>query len=60
MSHDDETGVRNWLRQQSEDLCAAGFDALAKRRGNSINFDGGYVEKWKFLPGSGFMICIHL
>jgi histone-lysine N-methyltransferase SETMAR len=26
-----ETDVRKWLRQQSEDLYAAGFDALVKR-----------------------------
>jgi hypothetical protein len=28
---DDETEVRKWLRQQSKDLHAAGFDALVKR-----------------------------
>jgi hypothetical protein len=26
-----ETEVRKWLRQQSKDFYAAGFDALAKR-----------------------------
>jgi hypothetical protein len=26
-----ETGVRKWLRQQSKDFYAAGFNALAKR-----------------------------
>jgi hypothetical protein len=26
-----ETEVRKWLRQQSKDLCAVGFDALVKR-----------------------------
>jgi hypothetical protein len=26
-----ETEVRNWLRQRSKDLYAAGFDALVKR-----------------------------
>jgi hypothetical protein len=26
-----ETGMRKWLRQQSKDFCAAGFDALVKR-----------------------------
>jgi hypothetical protein len=26
-----ETEVRKWLRQQSKDLYAAGFDALVKR-----------------------------
>jgi hypothetical protein len=33
--------VRKWLRQQSEDLSAAGFDALVK----CINVGGGCVEK---------------
>jgi hypothetical protein len=28
---DDETEVRKWLRQQSKDFYAAGFDALVKR-----------------------------
>jgi hypothetical protein len=28
---DDEMGVLNWLRQQSKDSYAAGFDALVKR-----------------------------
>jgi hypothetical protein len=36
-----ETEVRKWLRQQSKDLYAAGFDALEKRWDKS----GGYVEK---------------
>jgi hypothetical protein len=27
-----ETEVRKWLKQQSKDLYAAGFDALVKRR----------------------------
>jgi hypothetical protein len=26
-----EMEVREWLRQQSKDFCAAGFDALVKR-----------------------------
>jgi hypothetical protein len=42
---DDETEVWNWLRQQSKDLCAVGFDALAKRWNKCINVGGGYVEK---------------
>jgi hypothetical protein len=29
---DVETEIRKWLRQQSKDFCAAGFDALVKRR----------------------------
>jgi hypothetical protein len=45
---DDEevkTEMRKWLRQQSKDFCAAGFDALVKRWDKSINVGGGYVEK---------------
>jgi hypothetical protein len=41
---DDETEVRKWLRQQSKDSYAAGFDALKKRRDNCISVGGGYVE----------------
>jgi hypothetical protein len=26
-----ETEMRKWVRQQSKDFCAAGFDALVKR-----------------------------
>jgi hypothetical protein len=42
---DDEQEVQNWLRQQSKDFYAAGFDALVKRWGKCINVGGGYVEK---------------
>jgi hypothetical protein len=37
---DDEeiqTEVRKWLRQQSKDFYAAGFDTLVKRRDKCIN-----------------------
>jgi hypothetical protein len=37
--------VRKWLRQQSKDFYAAGFDALVKRWDKCINVGGGYVEK---------------
>jgi hypothetical protein len=37
--------VRKWLRQQSKDFYAAGFDALAKRWYKCINVGEGYVEK---------------
>jgi hypothetical protein len=37
--------LRNWLRQQSKDFYAAGFDALVKRWDKCINVGGGYVEK---------------
>jgi hypothetical protein len=40
-----EAGVRKWLRQQSVDFYAAGFDALVKRWDKCINVCGGYVEK---------------
>jgi hypothetical protein len=42
---DDEMVVRKWLRQQSKDFYAAGFDALTKRREKCINVGGGYVDK---------------
>jgi hypothetical protein len=41
--------VRKWLRQQSNDFHAAGFDALVKRWDMCINVGGGYVEKCFFL-----------
>jgi hypothetical protein len=37
--------VRKWLRQQSKDFNAAGFDSLLKRWDKCINVGGGYVEK---------------
>jgi hypothetical protein len=40
-----ETEVRKWLRQQSEDSYAAGYDALVKRWDKCISVGGGYVEK---------------
>jgi hypothetical protein len=40
-----QTEVRKWLRQQSKDFYAAGFDALVKRWNKGINLGGGYVEK---------------
>jgi hypothetical protein len=40
-----ETEVRKWLRQQSQDFYAAGFDELVKRWHKCINVGGGYVEK---------------
>jgi hypothetical protein len=44
-----ETEVRISLRQQLEDFCAAGFDALIKRWDKCINkVGGGYVEYCKF------------
>jgi hypothetical protein len=39
------TEVRKWLRQQSDNLYAAGFDALIKRWDRYMNVDGGYVKK---------------
>jgi hypothetical protein len=40
-----ETEVRKWLRQQSIDVYAAGFDALVTRWDKCISVGGGYVEK---------------
>jgi hypothetical protein len=40
-----ETEVRKWLRQQSKDFYAAGFDALVKRLNKCISVGGGYAEK---------------
>jgi histone-lysine N-methyltransferase SETMAR len=40
-----KTEVRKWLRQQSKDFYAAGFDALLKRWEKCINLGGGYIEK---------------
>jgi hypothetical protein len=37
--------VRKWLREQSKDFCAAGFDALVKQWTSVINVGGAYVEK---------------
>jgi hypothetical protein len=42
---DVETEVRKWLRQQSKDFFAAGFDALVKQWDKCISVGGGYVEK---------------
>jgi hypothetical protein len=40
-----ETEMRKWLRQQSKDFHAAGFDALLKLWDKYISVGGGYVEK---------------
>jgi hypothetical protein len=40
-----ETEVRNWLRQQSNDFYAAGFDALVKRWDKCIGVGGRYVQE---------------
>jgi hypothetical protein len=40
-----ETEVRKWLRRQSKDFHAAGFDALVKRWDMCIDVGGGYAEK---------------
>jgi hypothetical protein len=48
LSADDEEvelEVRKWLRQQSKDLYAAGFDALVKRWDKCTNVRGGYIKK---------------
>jgi hypothetical protein len=55
--------VWKWLRQQSKDFYAAGFDALVEQWDKSINVSGGYVEKYVLFPGSNitcFTFYIHL
>jgi histone-lysine N-methyltransferase SETMAR len=48
-----ETEIRKWLRQQSKDFYAAGFEALVKRWDKCMNVGGGYVQKCMFFfPGS--------
>jgi hypothetical protein len=42
---DDEMEVQKYLRQQSEDFYAAGFDAPVKQWDKFIHVGGGYVEK---------------
>jgi hypothetical protein len=37
--------VQKWLRQQSKDFYAAGFDAVVKPWNKCINVGGEYVEK---------------
>jgi hypothetical protein len=37
--------LRLWLRQQSKDFYAAGFDALVKRWDKFMSVGGGYVEE---------------
>jgi histone-lysine N-methyltransferase SETMAR len=39
-----ETEVWKWLRQQSKDFYAAGFDALEKQWDTCISVGGGYVQ----------------
>jgi hypothetical protein len=57
-----ETEVQ-WLRQQSKDFYAAGFDALVKRLDMVINVSEKHVEKYMFYPVSNitcFTFYIHL
>jgi hypothetical protein len=37
--------MRKWLRQQSKDFYAEGFDELVKRWNKCMNVGRGYVEK---------------
>jgi hypothetical protein len=46
-----------WLRRQSKDFYAAGFDALIKRRDKCINVRGGYVEKKMFFIPRSNITC---
>jgi hypothetical protein len=45
MMPDQVTLLRLWLRQQSKDFYAAGFDALVKQWDKCIDVGGRYVEK---------------
>jgi hypothetical protein len=49
---------RKWLKQQSKDLYATGFNALVKRLDKCINGGGGYVEKEMFCPGSNITFYV--
>jgi hypothetical protein len=40
-----ETVMLKWLRQQSKDFYATGFDALIKQWEKCISGGGGYVKK---------------
>jgi predicted nucleic acid-binding Zn ribbon protein len=40
-----ETELQKWLRQQSKDFHAAGFDTRVKQWDKCISVDGGYVKK---------------
>jgi hypothetical protein len=40
-----ETEVQKWLRQQSKDCYAAGFDSLVKQTDGCVSVGGGYVKK---------------
>jgi hypothetical protein len=40
-----EMEVQKWLRPQSKDFCAVGFDVLVKRWDKCIRVGGGYVKK---------------
>jgi hypothetical protein len=58
-----ETDVWKWLRQQSKDFYAAGFDALVNQWDKCITAGGGYVQKEMFYRGSKiscFTFHIHL
>jgi hypothetical protein len=55
--------MRKWLRQQSEDFCAVGFNTLVKWWDKCISVDGRYIEKLMFFPGLNvtcFTFYIHL
>jgi hypothetical protein len=63
--NDDEfdTETPKWLRQQSKNFRAAGFDAVVERWNKCISVGGGYVEKEMFLRGSNitcFTFYTHL
>jgi hypothetical protein len=42
--------VWKWLKHQSKEFYAVGFDALVMRRDKCIIVGGGYVEKYVLFP----------
>jgi hypothetical protein len=49
---------RKWLRQQSKDFNAAGFDALVERWDKCIYVGGGYVEKYRI--SISHVLCFYI
>jgi hypothetical protein len=49
-----ETDVQKWLRQQSKDFYAAGFDAMIKQWDKCLSVGGGYVKKYIFFSRCGY------
>jgi hypothetical protein len=54
-----EMEVRKWLRQQSKDFYAAGFDVLVKRWDNCINVVGS-IGREIFFPDSNIIYLLFI